>query len=297
LLRLRVAAALLTLATPLAGGACDVSPGEPLQFQTVSAPRIWPVASLYDGQTAVSLDALRLRGLHWTIVDHVAPGRVLDDPGWVALVRAADLAPHPFTAAVSERRAGSLDLLPVGGLDPDTDYLLAFPFCSFMPHVDCPPPLRLSTASAPRVLSLWRAGDTLLVVFSEPMNPETLYLGHGAVDMVFEEEGQARSVVADLNIADFAWATEGPVFMVAPISELPFRLILGPEVRAATGEALRVAGDGHAAPGGTFVHAVTPTLLPVCHTRNDYPDPCIDEARAATVIETFQTPFDLDLGL
>lgn len=282
------------------GAGCDLSGNtEPVMLDTISAPRIWPIGSVYAGQSAVDpMAALRVRGLHWSIADRLVDGAVHDDPGWVALVRLADMTSHPFSVAISERRAGSVDLLPVGGLDPDTDYVLAFPYCTFMPHVDCPPPLRFSTASAPRVLSLWRAGDTLMVVFSEPMEAETLYLGHGSVDMIFEEEGRSRSVVGDLNVADFAWDTQGAMFLVAPISEVPFRLVLGPAVRSARGQPLDTDADGAPdRPARSFVHSVYPTLLPICHTRNDYPDPCIDEARAATVIETFQAPFDVELDL
>jgi hypothetical protein len=263
----------------------------------VTAPEAWPHKQLYAGKTAVETDAIELRGVHWTVLGSMSLDQVKPARAWVALVRTADAEPHPFSVELQGMTSGSVRLLPEGGLDSDTEYLLAFPNCAFQPHLLCPPPITFRTGSAPQVVGLWRAEDTLLVVFSEPMDGASLYLGHDSVDMVFEEGAVTRSVVADLNVADFVWATEGPIFMVAPISKVPFRLVLGPKLRSALGARLDVDGDGTPGDPFNFVHPVEPVSLPTCHTRADYPDPCLSPEQAELVMVQYEAPFDVMLDV
>ena len=296
----------VALAVPALGG-CDLllapppdDQGEEEALYDVTMPEVWPLVDVYDGQTHVPLEALRVRGVHWDALGgdttHLLEAQARS---WFALLRAADQRPHPFSVDVDWLEAGSVTVRPSGGLDPDTDYLLAVPDCELglQPHVRCPPPLHFSTRSAPRPVSFWRVSDTLLIVFSEPMDPATLQLGHGAVDLVFEDEGVSYTVASDMNLADFMWSTEGRVFSVAPVSDLPVHVLLGPDVRGASGEPLDVDGDRQPDPGETFVHPLYPTLLPLCWTRADYPAPCVREDEAETIMQSYGAPLEVALDL
>lgn len=300
------AARIVTLvALPLLCGAslsgCPFMFMEPLDDPnddfSVSLPLSWPLRDLDDGRTHVPLDeSLSLRGVHWDVLPpEPQTMEGVETLPWLALLRAEDGSPHPFELEILSIEGGTVDIHPVGGLDPDTDYVLVFPTCSFQPHVSCPDPVDFSTRSAPHVQSVWRANDSLLVVFSEAMDPETLTLGHGAVDLVFEQGGETYTVVTDLNLADFVWGTTGRVFSVASISEIPFSIVLGPDIRAASSAHLDVDGDGGADEGLSFVHHVFPTELEVCLTREDYPQPCVSEAATDGGLLTYFAPIDVDL--
>ena len=67
--------------------------------------------------------------------------------------RGEDETQHPFRVAITWREAGSVSIIPEGGLDPDTSYVMGFPRCLLQPHMVCAPPIKFSTASAPRVLA------------------------------------------------------------------------------------------------------------------------------------------------
>lgn len=248
----------------------------------VTAPGLWPLIDLRDLDTAVSPEAsFTLRGVHWRFFDG-AGGPV------VRLFAGPTQDPVGVEVELLSRASGRVTVTPVASLDEDTEYLLSISSCAdLMPNMRCPPPTLFSTASAPRVTGLWRSGDTLIVVFSEPMDEESLVLAHGAVDLLFETGGERRSVVSDLNLADFAWQADGRIFSVAPITDKPFTLVLGPGVRALAGGAF----------DGTFAHRVWPGLLETCHTRIDYPDPCISPADAAEEYVTFLAPFVPEFGL
>lgn len=296
---------LLALASGLCGG-CDLllfgQPSEDEDRFQLTAPEVWPMKDLYDGESDVPTDhVIGLRAVHWHAIRErgrdVLDGRTHEALPWLILVRGSDYTLHPFRTDTRSVESGSIDLTPVGGLDADEDYFLVFPTCSFQPHALCPPPQRFSTRSAPQVVGLYRAGDTLLVIFSEPMDPDSLFLGYESVNMLFEEDGQSRSVVKDLNVGDFAWDTEGVMFQVTPISEIPFDLVLGPAVRAMSGEPLDSDGDGLSDPETNFVHHVYPTNLPICHTRPDYADPCITEQQAETRWVDYDAPFIVELDV
>ncbi len=264
---------------------------------SISLPISWPLRDLDEGRTAVpTTDALSLRGVHWDVLP--SDGERIEDVDtlpWLALLRTDDGSPHPFSIQVRSGEGGTVDIEPVGGLDPDTDYVLAFPTCAFQPHILCPDPVGFSTRSAPHVQSVWRASDSLHVVFSQPMDPDSLSLRHGSVDLVFDQDGETYTVVSDLNLADFVWRTTGRVFSVASISEVPFAIVLGPDVRSADGVQLDVDADGIPDGGLAFVHPVSPTQLEVCFTREDYPEPCVPEAATQLGMSTYLSPMDVDL--
>ncbi len=260
------------------------------QIQTVTMPTIWPLKNVFDQQTAVPTDLkLRVRGLHWDLVADI-------NTDWVSLLRAPDYTPVKLGIEVTKVSSGTVTLTPIGGLEPDTRYVLAFPDYdewrhNFMWSIRVPPPLTFSTRSAPRVIGLWRNGDTLVVVFSEPMDPDALTLASGAADLVYEVDGEPFSVAADGEPADYAWEATGHFFNIAPITNQAFDLVLGPKVVSGSGTPLDTDGDEVPDPDSVFVRRVEPVALPVCHQRDDYPDPCIDAEAAKAYRVVFSAPF------
>lgn len=265
-----------------------VSPPPILQIE---APVIWPLKNVFDQQTGVRSDVkFTVRGVHFSLTQD-------ESPEWVSLVRENDGQPHPVRVELVNLNAGTMRVVPIEELDADTHYLLAFPGCRFMPYVRCPEPIRFFTGTAPRVIGLWRTQQTLVVVFSEPMDPNTLNLGHGMVDMVFQQDGQLVTVATDLNLADFVWEGQGHTFVMAPITDRPFDLIIGPEVFGLTGAPPDIDGDGLPDPGQIFVHPVVPELLETCHVRPDFPDPCITPEAAAVWHARFENSFFPELDV
>ncbi len=243
----------------------------------VDMPTIWPMKALFDGQTAVPTDAtFVIRGVHWDLHESEAPV-------WVALLRLEDGLEVAVEATLETRFSGTFTVSPADGLEADTDYAMAFPGCRFMPHVRWPDPIRFSTRSAPRVLSRWRADGALILVTSEPLDPDTVVLAPGFVDLVRHEgvDGQYgfTSVVSEGGAEEFAILHVGHRTTINPMPTDDFEVLLGPGVQASTGVGLQ------------GVVPVSPAALPVCWRRADYPVPCLTESEAAETIANFDCPF------
>lgn len=261
--------------------ACDAPTSTFGPTRSAQAPRLWALVNVSAGQTGFSDDALEIRGMDWHRAASLHAGGTYSDLPWLSLLAGPERAPAPFELTAVDPLRGRFALRPQGGFVPNTSYVLAFPTCDMQPHIDCPPPTPFTTASAPRVLGLWRVETTLFVVFSEPMAPATLGLAHGSVDLRLQG---GSSVVATHNLSGYAWDTQGSVFRVGPLPEDASALILGSTVRSATGAALDVDGDGapEAPARGTAIPFYPPGL-PECFTREDHPEPCLSREAAAVV--------------
>jgi hypothetical protein len=279
-------------------------PGNNDESFFVEAPVIWPMKNLFDGQTNVARDlAIQVRGIHWDPLFAIEEGATIPvDSGelpWLSLNRADhDLTGHSFLLTLDNLESGSVTIQPIDGLDADTDYFLSFPACELQPHVMCPAPIAFSTRSAPRVLGVWRAQATLIVVFSEPMDAATLDLAHDSVDLAFNDQGVTLSLVSDFNLAEFVWATDGLYFQFASITKKPFKLILGTRIRSMTGAHLDIDADGISDDTGVLVVPVEPDTLLTCTLRDDFPDPCVSPGlvRTGKTVE-FVAPFEPELDI
>ena len=282
----------------------DQGPGDNQAIFSITAPVIWPMKNLFDGQTNVATDLkIQVRGIHWDPLVAIEEGATIEVDGgelrWLSLNRADDdLTGHPFLLTLDNLESGSVTIEPVGGLDADTDYFLSFPACELQPHVMCPAPIAFSTRSAPRVLGVWRAQATLIVVFSEEMDDATLDLAHDSVDLAFNDQGVTLSLVSDFNLAEFVWATDGLYFQFANITKKPFKLILGTRIRSMTGAHLDIDADGISDETGVLVVPIEPETLLTCTLRDDFPDPCVSPGRVRTgkTVE-FVAPFELELDI
>ncbi len=282
----RVASAALVVGVALgAGTSCDAPATDFAPQWSTQAPRLWALVNLSAGQTAFSEDALEIRGMAWGRTDGLHPSATFEDLPWISLLAGPARAPVPFELTLLDPRRGRFTLRPEGGFTPDTDYVLAFPRCALQPHIDCPPPTPFSTTSAPRVLGLWRVESTLFVVFSEAMDPTTLSLAHGSVDLRLQG---GASVVATRNLSGYTWDTRGSIFRLAPLPEDAAALIVGATVRSAAGTALDVDGDGAPeAPPRSAVIPFYPAGLSECFTREDRPEPCLSGEAAAVKSASF----------
>jgi hypothetical protein len=118
-----------------------------------------------------------------------------------------------------------------------------------------------------------------MLVFSEPMDPGTLLLGHGSVDLLWtDEDGALVSLAATANLGNFAWDTVDERFRLAPLELLgPVWLKVSAAVESEHGVALDGDGDGlGGSPEDDVVLSFDPGALPTCSTRPDIPDPCVD---------------------
>jgi hypothetical protein len=137
--------------------------------------------------------------------------------------------------------------------------------------------MAFSTVQGPRVTGLWMNGDTLFVVFSEPMDSSTLSMALGSVDVLWSEDGELHSIAMDLNLASFVWEADEFVFRVAPVDfggQLWVKV--SGNVRGESGAYLD--GNGNGVPGEVdddFLEEITLSDLETCHTREDIPDPCV----------------------
>jgi hypothetical protein len=257
----------------------------------VTAPVLWPLVEIYAHQTAVSIVApIIVRGMHWRYHSKLSSATV-------QLLMGPQQVPVAVQRRITDRATGRLEITPLSPLPLDTDFILRFPSCDvFRPNIRCPEPIAFSTREAPRVIGLWRVEDTLLVVFSETMDPDTLSLSHGSFDLVFDDDGVERSVLSDLDPGNFSWSTDGSVLFIAPIEERPFHVLLGSEIRAMSGAPLDSDHDG-VADGRAALLEVWPDLLKICAARDDYPEPCIGQEEADPESVTFTAPSNVEFDL
>ncbi len=266
--------------------ACDTPASTFAPTRFAQAPRLWALVNVSAGQTAFTQDALEIRGMDWTRADTLDAGASFEDLPWLSLLAGPERAPVPFELTLVDRARGRFRLRPEGGFAPQTTYVLAFPTCDMQPHIDCPPPTPFSTTSAPRVLGLWRVESTLFCVFSEAMDPASLRLGHGSVDLRLQG---GSSVVATHNLNSYTWDTQGRVFRLGPLPDDAAALILGATVRAAAGTPLDTDGDGvPETPPRSAVIPFYPAGLPECFTREDRPEPCLSREAATVVTAQFE---------
>jgi hypothetical protein len=255
---------------------------------------------VYPGATSVSRTRLRARGLHWSIFgwqNGQANSELARPAASVAtLTESATGVEVPIELDLVDVRSGEGHFEPVTPLSEETEYILAFVGCPFMPHVFCPDPVRFSTTVRPRVVGLWRVGTSFMVAFSEPMDAESLALAPDGLDLLFSDNGVLRSVASDLPLFQFAWGTEGARHTVGPISEAPFWLQLGPRVRSAKGQPLDPNAQGMLSEA-TFAVPVIPQYLPACYVRQDFPDPCVRSQQLDWDEVTFIAPFIPQLGV
>lgn len=244
----------------------------------------WMVSNLYDGQTAVSRDLVIELAVGYRDYSGDPDGDSDSaDREWAELgFESIDLYPvgSPYDLVPLEFDIGDrFSQLYPARLDPDTTYVLDIVGLAPRMVVDRPWPgsIGFRTGSAPRVTGLWRVADTMIVAFSEPMDPDTLSIDHTSFDVWWETGGDLESIATDLNLADFAWQTDGELFRVAPL-DLPgaVLVVLSGDVRAATGVPLD--GDRDGVPGEAdddFFDLVEFGQLPECFTREDVPAPCV----------------------
>ncbi len=181
----------------------------------------------------------------------------------------------------------STHVVPVNGLQPDTDYELDLTPLEgqlYSTRGFPPRPVRFSTRDTPRVVGLYRvedlntATDTLVVLFSQPMYAATLYVSQQSVDLIWQDGGLLRSLAADQNLAAYAWDTAEHLFLLAPFEARPSMwLKISSSVKGVNG--VRLDGDGDGI-GGTawddHVEEISwPVQIPVCFSRSDIPQPCI----------------------
>ena len=241
----------------------------------------WVVDNLYDGQTAAATDIeIRLNLGTWDF----DPNDGEDRKGAARALKKIRLYPEgkeDESVSFDLELDGEDSLLIPYGLRDDTDYVLDLEALSDSVESDriIPEPIHFRTGSLPRVTGLWRNSDTLLITFSEPMNREDLFLGRASVDLFWQDDDELKSVVGDLNLADFAVQVDERLFMVAPVDFLDGAWVkVSGMVAAASGETLDGDGDGEPnGAGDDFLAAVQMSLLPVCYTREDIPAPCVAE--------------------
>ena len=244
----------------------------------------WIVANVFDGQTHVPRDiTFEITVGYRDFEEEDRAYGELPEGAVVLLTRALGNQPVPCAIEVEHTRTLVKPLAP---LSPDADYELdAAPFVARTTSVRMAAfPIDFSTRAAPRVTGLWRVGATLMIAFSEPMDPDTLYLGHDSVDLIWEEDGELRSAATHHNLAGYVWETRGDLFALAPISFADdsgfgsLTVMVAADVLGESGVPLD--GDGDRRPGEVdddYFQDVTTTLLPECFTREDIPDPCVHE--------------------
>jgi hypothetical protein len=265
-------AALLSVAS-LYGGDDDDGHWTPPPDPVPEYDETYLVENLWDGQTSVP------RGHVFDLTvgtrDLLNPGAALEQ------VRLRDLDAERSVELEATIGYDRTVLAPLDPLEADHDYVLQLqglaPYLQVRRWV--PGDLHFSTRTAPRLVSLWRSEDTLLVLFSEPMDPATLRLGPGSVDLLWTDaDGAVISLAETVNLANLAWDTIDELFRLAPLDrDGPLWLTVAAAVESERGAPLDDAGDGSG--GGVEDDVVVrffPEDLPTCATRSDIPDPCVD---------------------
>jgi hypothetical protein len=240
----------------------------------------WVVKNLYDGQTGVATDIeirLALGTWDFDVYDGQDTRGAKDALESIRFYRADDESAVNFTLKLGDEDS----LLSPFGLTDDTEYVLDLSPAGESIQSDrfFPGPIHFRTGSLPRVTGLWRNDDTLLIVFSEPMDETDLFLGHASVDIFWQDDDALKSVVGDLNLADFVTQTDERLFMVAPVDFLDNAWVkVSGMVVGESGETLDGDGDGASnGAGDDFLEPVQLNHLPECFTREDIPAPCVAE--------------------
>ncbi len=244
----------------------------------------WIVTNLFDGQTAVPLNhMIRLSLGHRDFLD------LPDDPVTEETRQRAENALSLIQVYEANNPSSEIHLeltinknhtlIRHGTFDEDTDYVLDVDRVESHLVVNriIPDALRFSTARRPQVTGIWRNEKTLIVSFSEPIDENTLTLSHQSFDVLWEADNDISSISSSLNLADFTWATEGHLFMLAPLGFVTSGWIkITGDVRAISGAYLD--GNNNGIPGETdddYVEEIMFNYLPICYAREDIPDPCI----------------------
>jgi len=261
-------------AAALASSAPDVS--------WVQSDETWVVSNLFDGQTAVPLDTdVRLAIGTRDFADEEATDGDARSRAETALrgvrvfPRSDPQAVLPAELAIGE--TSSEIVLPP--LAAGTEYVLDLGALEQLLSVDrvVPDPVLFGTGSGPRVTGVWRTGDTLVVSFSEPMDPSSLEIGHDSVDVLWEEGDDLHSIAADMNLADYVWDTEGLLFKMAPFDFPDAGWVkVSASARGETGTPLD--GNGNGLPGEVdddFVAEFSMSDIDTCCARADIPMPCV----------------------
>jgi hypothetical protein len=247
---------------------------------------LWVVENLFEGETSVE----PYRAIRLTIgnrdfvkdgelgVTDTATKRAKKAFKKVSLYRADTLSPVGLDIEIGDRTT----VINHDLLDENADYVLdldrlQYSLRSSRLYVD---PIGFSTAKTPQVLGLWKNEDTLIVVFSQTMDAETLTIGHNSVDYFWEEDDELHSICSDLNLADFVWAAGGHIFMVASVDILvsPGWLRISGDARSTDGEFLD--GNGNGIPGepdDDYLVELKVSDLETCYSRDDIPAPCVSE--------------------
>jgi hypothetical protein len=239
----------------------------------------WIVSNIYDGQTAVPQDItinLTIGSFDFQEDGEISGGRTRqaleeirlypeDDP--------SDLVALDFDIA-DETTVIRFDMLA-----SDTWYVLDLTGMDveMTSDRDLPDPLYFRTGSAPQVTDIFRNEDTLFIVFSEPMDPDTLDLSHSGVDILWQEDDELHSIVYSLNLADFAYDAEARLFRLAPVTFLDDVWIkVSGNVRGESG--VYLDGNRNDIPGEVgddYIAQVDIMSLDTCVTREDIPSPCV----------------------
>jgi len=278
----------LELSVLVAGAVlCLATSGKRVSVEYHRYDERWIVSNLYDGQTGVPKDhVIELAIGYQDFFTQNSGAKTADILVEEAIVRA-------------KRAFQSIYLIDVNGMHvnyqlsigQDTTYITHDPFSddtqyqldlsdvrtyTARPEIE---PITFTTTSAPKVTGVWRTATTVIVTFSEPMDPESLYLSQSSVDLLWEADNDLHSMAADLNLADFTWQTDDDLFMFGPVDAEWFQsgwLVVSGEAQSKAGALLDGNADG--VPGDVDDDYVTPVSLshlPICYAREDIPMPCI----------------------
>lgn len=247
----------------------------------------WILGNLFDGQTAVARD------LEIELRIGIQDFRPMDGDGGESETKGArtktEGALHDLSLTDTED-GNSVELeyeigesttivRPVEPLQPNTRYELDASVLAGSAVTWRPPPgvVEFTTRPGPQVTGVWRVDDTLMIAFSEPLESGALELAADSVDLLWECDAGLCSVVADRNLADFAWDNEDKLFRVAPIPD--YQELWVKVSRSVTGESgALLDGDGDGNTGeldDDFLELVTVSDLPICRASEDRPEPCV----------------------
>jgi hypothetical protein len=244
----------------------------------------WILSNLFDGQTAVPPD--------YEIQIAVGYRDFLEDPSFpvteeVRQLTETALSRIELLKADDPSRKIQLrftiftghTLINHDGFDEDTDYILDVAGIETDLRVNriIPYEIGFSTARRPQVTGIWKNDSTLIVSFSEPIDGETLTIAQQSFDVLWEDDNDIVSIASDLNLADFTWATDGHLFMLAPISFLSAGWVkITGDIRGLSGAYLDGNRNGILGEADDdFVEEVIFSSLPTCYARDDIPDPCL----------------------
>ena len=242
----------------------------------------WPVKNLFDGQTAVRQDteielAIGDRDFQGGSSSSEEAHRRAEKA--FAKIRLEDSDRNELVELEPQIGQTQSRLVPVEGLKEKTVYRLDLDGVYEKLVVDRPEleELTFTTRPGPRVTGLWRVDDTLLVSFSEPMDPETLELSQDSVDLLWDYNRQLLSAAKDRNLAEFIWDADGYLFRIAPLPDQASLWVkVSGNVRGLSGALLD--GNGNGVPGepeDDFVELAEPAALPTCYAREDHAEPCL----------------------